>query len=242
MLLLALAACVTTNSSPPAREPPPLKGPDTSPDIRDSVTLAVDRKTPQPTGYGLHTLLLARSADRVTVHVLAGLLTTTTAAGESAMARENLNLIMIPVKNAAEARRTLAGARRAPEPSALAVMQEHYDYGQAAALMAGVCRPERGPEVMKVCRSTLPDGPLLVTTLPGPELGVAPGQRMLIVNLSTTPPEALREVLAAYHRQLQSADFARRDKIDGWRLAALNVLLDAAKLLPGISKAYAGAK
>ena len=241
-ITLALAACTLGPASPPPKDPPPLKGPGNNPDVRDSVHLAVDRKTPPPRGYGLHTLLLTRTADRNSVRVLAELLTSTAGAGEAAMARENLNLIMVPVKSAPEATRAMAGARRAPEATALDLLQEHYDYGHAAALMASVCRPERGPEVMKACRSATPDGPLLVTTLPWPDLGVAPDRRMLIVNLQTTPPEALREVLAAYHKQIGGPDFASRDQLDGWRLRALNVMLDAAKLLPGISKAYAGSK
>ena len=63
-------------------------------------------------------------------------------------------------------------------------------------------------------------------------------------NLSylTTPPKALREVLAACHRQMEPSDSAGRSWIDGWRLATLNVLLDAAQLLPGNSKAHAGRK
>lgn len=244
--LVTLASCVlvacTTPRSESPRDPPPQRGPDASTQVRDSVHLAVDRKTTPPPGYGLHTLLLTRSADRASVRVLAELLASTAAAGDAALPRENLNLIMIPVKNAAEATRAMARARNAPEPTAQAVLQDFYDYGQAAALMSSICRPERGAEVMKVCRSATPDGPLLVTTLPWPDLGVAPDRRMLILNLQATPPEALREVLAFYHRQLQAKDFSRQSQVEGWRLGALNLLLDAAKLLPGISKAYAGTK
>lgn len=241
LALPVLGAC-SAPSPEPLRDPPPLRGPEASTAVRDSVYLAVDRKTQAPPGYGLHTLLLTRSADRASVRVLAELLASTDATRDAALPRENLNLIMMPVKNAAEATRAMARARNAPEPTAQAVLQDHYDYGQAAALMSSVCRPERGAEVMKVCRSAKPDGPLLVTTLPWPELGVAPDQRMLILNLQTTPPEALREVLASYHRQLQAKDFSRQSQTEGWRLATLNVLLDAAKLLPGVSKAYAGTK
>jgi hypothetical protein len=60
------------------------------------------------------------------------------------------------------------------------------------------------------------------------------------VNLSTTPPEAIGEILAAYRRQILRADYADRAELDGWRLWALNHILDTAKMLPGISKAYAG--
>jgi hypothetical protein len=121
-------------------------------------------------------------------------------------------------------------------------MERYYDFGQAALLMASVCRPDRGAAVMKVCGSAAPDGPLLVTTQLPLGSTAAPGQRMLIVNLSTSPPEVVREVLAAYRRQILRRDFADRAELDGWRLLALNHVLDAARLLPGISKAYAGSK
>ncbi len=211
-------------------------------EVRDSVYLPVERSTSPPAGYGLYTVLLARAIDRNTLRVLSELLLSTGPAGEAAITRENLNLITIPVKNAAEATLQLSAARTQPDAAGTALMQKSYDFGQAALLMASVCRPDRGAAVMKVCGSAAPDGPLLVTTL-RPLSGVAtPGQRLLVVNLATTPPEALREVFTAYRRQIQRKDFADRAELDGWRLWALNRLLDTAQLLPNISKAYAGTK
>lgn len=242
LLALALAACASSPapSPPPPRDPAPTRGFPTTPEVHESVYLPVDRTAPPPAGYGLYTVLLTRAADRNTVRVLAELFTTTGSAGEAAIARENLNLIMIPVKSAAEAARALAPARNQPDATASAVMQKFYDFDQTALLMASVCRPDRGDAVMKVCGSGVPDGPLLVTTQRPLDGAVAPGQRLLIVNLSTTPPEAMREVLAAYRQQILRKDFADRAELDGWRLRALNYVLDAAQLLPGISKAYAG--
>ena len=244
LLALALAACVapgTPMSSPPPRDPP-TKGFPITPEVRDSVYLPVDRTAPPPTGYGLYTVLLTRAADRNTLRVMSELFTATGSAGEAALARENLNLITIPVKRVAEATRALASARAQPDATAAALMQKSYDFGQAALLMASVCRPDRGAAVMKACGSAAPDGPLLVTTEQALDGSAAPGPRLLIVNLSTTPPEAVREVLAAYRRQILRKDFPDRAELDGWRLWALNHVLDAAKLLPGISKAYAGNK
>lgn len=244
LLVLVLGACGTPGppvSIPPGREPP-TKGFPTTPDVRDSVYLPVDRAAPPPRDYGLYTVLLARGADRNSTRVLSELFKTSTSAGDAAMARENLNLITIPVKSAAETTRALASARGEPEATATAVMQRHYDFGQAALLMANVCRPGRGTAVMKVCGSAAPDGPLLVTTHRPLDGSLAPGQQVLIVNLSATPPEAVGEVLAAYRRQILRRDYADRAELDGWRLWALNHVLDAAQLLPGISKAYAGGK
>jgi hypothetical protein len=62
---------------------------------------------------------------------------------------------------------------------------------------------------------------------------------MLVVNLSNTPPDAMREVLAAYRRQITSKDPLSGDEINTWRLRFLNRVLDAAQMLPWISKAYA---
>ncbi len=210
--------------------------------VRDSVYLAVDRRGAPPKGYGLYSVLLARTADRNTLQVLSELFKTTGGAGEAALARENLNLITLPAKNATEAARLLAAARSQPGETAGAFLQKHYDHGQAALLMAGVCQPARGAAVMRACGGPSPEGPLLVSSVRPLDGSVAAGEPLLIVNLSTTPPEALREVLAAYRRQIQRADFSDRTELDSWRLLALNHVLDAARLLPGISKAYAAGR
>jgi hypothetical protein len=242
-LALALVACATPR--PPDTAPPgdfPTKGFPTGPEVRDSVYLPADRSTPPPAGYGLYSVLLARSADRNTVRVLSELFRISSGAGEAALARENLNLITIPVKSTAEAARVLVAARQQPEATAAALMQRSYDFGQAALLMASVCHPTRGAAVVKACGSQAPDGPLLVTALRPLDAAPVPGQALLIVNLSTTPPEAVREVMAAYRRQILRRDFPDRAELSGWRLWALNHVLDAAQLLPGLSKAYAASK
>lgn len=231
---------------PPAPSPPPpdpqTKGFPTAPEVRDSVYLPVTRSAPPPGGYGLYTVLLARAADRNTVQLLSELFATTGSAGEAVLARENLNLITIPVKTVAEAALTLSAARNRPGATATALMQNSYDFGQAAMLMASLCQPARGAEVMMVCGSRSPEGPLLVTALRPLDGTVAPGQRLLIVNLSTTPSEAMRTVLASYREQILRKDFERIAMREGWRLLALDVVLNATKLLPEISKAYAGTK
>lgn len=95
---------------------------------------------------------------------------------------------------------------------------------------------------MRVRSSAAPDGTLLVTTQRPLDGAAAPGERLLIVNLSTTPMDAVPEVVATYRRQVMRRDFDRRDELDGWRLQALSHLITAAQLLPGISRAYAVSK
>jgi hypothetical protein len=245
-LAWALVGSACTSRSPPAVPPNadvPTRGFPAAPDVHDSVYLPVDRSARPPGGYGLYTVLLSRAADRSTVRVLADLFTTTVSAREAALPREHLNLITLPVKSVSEATRTLAAARSQPEATAAAVMQKSYDYGQAALWLASVCRADRGADVMKVCGSTSPDGPLLVTSQRPLDGAGALAQPLLIVNLANTPPEAVREVMAAYRRQLQRGnDFDDRKELDAWRLKALNAVLDAARFLPLISKAYAGIK
>jgi hypothetical protein len=244
MAMLALAACSTS----PATSPPKSRGPGTYPptrsipgvDVRDSVYLPVDRSAAPPAGYGLYTVLLTRSRDRNSPLVLTELFTTTGSAADAAIARENLNLITIPVKNAGAAAAVLTSARDEPANTATAVMQTHYDFDQAALLLSSVCRADRGAAVMKVCGTTSPDGPLLVTTQAPLDGSVGRTQRLLVVNLSNTPPGALREVLAAYRQQIQRKDFADRAELDDWRLVALNYMLDAADMLPELRKAYVG--
>ena len=199
--------------------------------MRESVYLPVDRTAPPPAGYGLYTVLLTRTADRNTSGVVE-LFTTTGSAGEAAR-RENLNLIMIPVKSAGEAD-ALPAARNEPDATAAVMQSLRLRPGGAADGERVPSRPwRRGHEV---CGSS-PDGPLLVTTQRPLDGVAAPGPRLLIVNLSTTPPEAMREVLAAYrHRSCKRT--SRTADLDGWRLGALNYVLDAAQLLPRISKAY----
>jgi hypothetical protein len=197
----------------------------------------VDRTAPPPSGYGLYTVLLTRTANRNTERVMSELFATTGSASEAALKPANLNLITIPVKNAGVATGDLTSARNAPDAAATKVMQQ-YDFDHAAMLISNVCRRDRGAAVVEICGSS-PDGPLLVTTQ-HPINGLeAPGARILIVNLSTTPPAAIGEVLAVYRGQILEKDFENRNSLDGWRLGALNYLLEAAQLLPRISKAYA---
>jgi hypothetical protein len=236
LALFGLTACPTTPPRTDSGEPPTRGIPGT--EIQDSVYLPVERAKPPPPGYGLYTVLLARSADAKTLQVMSELFTSTGGANDSAMKRENLNLIMIPVKNAAEAARVLETARNAPEAVAAEVMQKLYDFSQAAMLISSACRADRGPAVMKACGSTSPDGPLLVTTQLPLDGSMSPGQKFLIVNLSATPTGALREVFAAYRQQIRRSDFADGVEIDSWRLVALNLVLDTAELLPKLRKAY----
>ena len=206
--------------------------------VRDSVWLPVDRATRPPAGYGLYTVLLARSADRVTVKVLSELFTSTGSAAESAIPRENLNLIAIPVKKATDAARALTAARGQSDAMATDLMARQYDFGEAALLMASVCQSAQTKKVLKACGSALPDGPLLVTGLYPLDGKSASEQRLLVVNLGATPPDAAREVLAAYRRQILRKDYAGPGELDGWRLWVLDHVLDAANLLPVTRKAY----
>jgi hypothetical protein len=245
VLLLALAACVIERSPPSRPQPPagaddlPTKGFPTGSEVRDSVWLPVDRSSRPPPGYGLYTVLLARSADRVTVKVMSELFTTTGNAAESAIPHANLNLITIPVKKATEAARLLASARNQPDAAASDLMARQYDFGEAALLMAGVCQSAQTKKILKACGSPLPDGPLLVTGLRPLDGKSGPDQRLLVVNLGATPPDAVREVLAAYRRQILRSDFTGPGELDSWRLWVLDHVLDAANLLPVIRKAYA---
>ena len=246
VFLLALVACGIERSppSPPPLKPPvageglPTKGFPVGPEVRDSVWLPVDRTSRAPPGYGLYTVLLARSADRVTVRVLSELFTTTGSATESAIPHLNLNLITIPVKKAADAAHLLASARNQPDAAASDLMARQYDFGEAALLMASVCQSAQTRKILKACGSPLPDGPLLVTGLRALDGKSAPDQRLLVVNLGTTPTDAVREVLAAYRRQILRSDFSGPGELDSWRLWVLDHVLDAANLLPVIRKAY----
>jgi hypothetical protein len=247
-LPLLLAGCLAASKPPRADPPaePATKGLDhvlggITGSVRDSVYQAVDRQQPAPAGYGLYTVLLTRSSNAASQRVLIELFATTVPAREAAMEREALNLIQLPARQAADAARTLQAARQSPQATAATLMQRHYDYGQAARLMAVVCRPERGADVMRACGATPPEGPLLVTTRL-PLDPAAPPVAMLVVNLERTPPAALREVMAAYQRQITRAQFADRAEVDSWRLVVLDRTLQAAALLPFISKAYAAAR
>jgi hypothetical protein len=240
LLALALAACTVPKTLPD--RPPPTKGFPGGAQIHDSAYRAVERGEPPPAGYGLYTVLLTRTANRNSVRLLSELFAVTGSTEAAALARENLNLIAIPVNNSGEAARAMTAARESPEPTASAVLNKFYDFGQAALLLSRVCRPEQGAAVMKVCGSAMPDGPLLVTGQRPFDPAAAPGQRLLIVNLGNASPGAVGEIVAAYRRQIQRKDITSPDPSDGWRLAVLNVALDAAQLLPGISKITTASK
>ena len=248
LLPLVFAACGIERSPPPPTvvpKPPtggednPTKGfPGIGSAVQDSVWLAVERGGRPPAGYGLYTVLLARSADRVTVKVLSELFTSTGSATESAIPRVNLNLIAIPVRSAPETAKLLSAAHRQSDTMAANLMATQYDFGEAALLMASVCESTQTRRVLKACGSPLPDGPLLVTGIRPLDGKSASDQRLLVVNLATTPPDAVREVLAAYRRQILRSDFAGPGELDSWRLWVLDHVLDAANLLPVIRKAY----
>lgn len=235
--LVALAGCHTASVSPPPSDGL-LRG--SAGGTLDSAWVLLERQAASPPGYGLYTYLLLRQNNRNAARALTEIFVTTVSAGDAALAPANLNLIAIPVRHAAAAAAATGSARAAPAPTAALVLEKHYDHGQATALIAAVCRPERGEAVMRACGPTLPDGPLLVTsTRPIDPASPLNSQRMLVVNLGSVNPAAVGEVLEAYRRQIRRADFADRAETTHWRLAVLDVLLDAAGLLPGISKAYA---
>lgn len=242
VLSLLLAGCRWL--TPPPLEPrpdAPIKAWPAS-QVLDSAWLALGRGDAAPAGYGLYTVLLSRAADRNTLRVLEEVFASTVDARDSPIAREHLNLIVLPVRDAALTTRVLEPVRGDAKAAAAALLRQGYDFGQAGLLLAQVCRPERGAALMRVCGSTSPDGPLLVTTLQ-PLDGRSPiGSRVLVVNLARTSPEAIREAMAAYRRQVLRKDFDRVPETEAWRLWALDRMLDAAQLLPGISKAYAGVR
>jgi len=233
MLALMLAACTTLKGG--SSHEPPTKGVE----VHDIVYLPVDRATPPPDGYALYTVLLTRTANPKATRVMAELLATTGSAGDAAIKPENLNLITIPVKNVDEADRALASARIEADAAAAEMMQKHYDFDLAALLMASVCRPARGAAVMKVCGATTLDGPILVTSQYALGASVMADEKLLIVNLSTTPAGAIPEVLAAYRRQILRTDYTKGE-LDSWRLKVLNQILEMSDVLPEIRKAYAG--
>ena len=240
---LALAACILGPTSPPptptATDDNPTKGFPIGAGVRDSVWLPVDRAGRPPAGYGLYTVLLARSADRVTVKVLAQLFTTTgSAARVGDPARQPQPHHDSREEGDGRVTRARGAARGQSDAMATDLMAKQYDFGEAALLMASVCQSAQTKKVLKACGSALPDGPLLVTGLVPLDGKSAPSQRLLVVNLGATPPDAVREVIAAYRRQILRVDYTGPGELDGWRLWVLDHVLDAANLLPMIRKAY----
>ncbi len=238
---LVLAACTSPE--------PRIVGPVDSPTrefpmtgIRDSAYALAERGAATPAGYGLYSVLLTRSANRNAVRLLAEVLASNSSARDAVIPRGNLNLITIPVKHNGDAAKVAAAARERPEPTASTLLQQHYDFGQAALLLASICRPERGAALMKACGSATPDGPILVTSQLPFDPAAPALQRLLVVNLGNVAPGAVPEIVEAYRRQIQRPVITDREQIDSWRLAALNVALNAARMLPDISKAYAGGK
>ncbi len=211
-------------------------------ELLDTVFRVADRHSPPPKGYGLYSVMLVRSANRNAVALVTELFATTTSAQDAAIAPENLNLLTLPVRDAADASRDLARGRETPGPSAGLLLARHYDYGQAALLLASICRPDRGEAVMKVCGSTPPDGPILVTALRPIDPANLQGQSLLVVNVGGAPAAAVPEIVAAYKRQILRKDFTDRVEVDSWRLSVLNAALRSAQLLPGISTAIASVR
>jgi len=229
-----------TGTAPPADTHHPTKAePGGGGFVQDSVYLPVERTGKLPNGYGLYTLLLARTADAVTTRLLSELFTVTVGAGESASKVEDLNLIAIPVKKMSDAAHLLAGAHTQPAAVAAELVRRQYDFGQALMLMDHVCKSSQDKRIAAACGSQAPDGPLLVTTLLPLDGAKDLPPRLLVVNLGSTPPDAVREVLDVYRRQLATRPFDDRGDLDGWRLRALDAMLQAASFLPVIRKSYA---
>jgi hypothetical protein len=244
-----LAGCAIAPSPAPTGDPPPVGSGGSGAPVKsipplaailDSVYLPLERGVSPPAGYGLYTVVLARRSDAATQRVLAELLTRTYSATDAALEPVNLNLITFPVRDARAARAALTHARAQPAKAASELLGRSYDFGQAARLLAGLCRAEQPASVRRACGPAAQNGPWLLSTVRPVTDGVSTGQRLLLVNLGSAPPEALREVFAAYSRQIARQDFADRAELDGWRLWALNHILEASKLLPPVSKAYAG--
>lgn len=241
-----LAGCGHRGSTPPSQvdlpsaAPPPTKGIDLGSGVADSAYLPIERHAAAPDGYALYTVVLTRSVSPASVQAIGRLLAVTVNARDAAIERQNLNLIVLPVKNAAAATRALANARAQPEGTASTLLQQHYDFGQAALLLAALCRLDRGAEVMKLCGPGQPDGPILVAGRRPLQAQTPPGERLLVVNLSHTTPAAMGEAIGAFRRQVMRKDYDGPDRYEHWRLWVLDRALVAAKLLPSIGKAYAG--
>jgi hypothetical protein len=247
-LLAGLTGCMAVATAPPP-SPPPSPSPGVAPTtkgidlgslVADSAYLPVERTAAPPDGYALYTVLLTRSVNAASVQALARVLAVTVDAREAAIERRNLNLIVLPVKQAAAATRVLASARTQPDGTAATLLQQHYDFGQAALLLSALCRPERGADVMKLCGPGQSDGPILVSGLRPLRAQSPAGERLLVVNLSMTSPAAMGEAIAAFRRQVMRKDYDGPDSYEYWRLWVLDKALVAAKLLPGVGKAYAG--
>lgn len=235
--------------APPPPTPPgrpatggeaPVKGLPSDSFVQDNVYLPIDRTGHAPSGYALYTVVLARSADPVTTRLLTELLRVTGGAAGSPIPRANLNLITLPVNKAGEAARLLLDARNKPAAVAADLMRTQYDFGEAELLMASVCH-SADAKIARACGSPLPTGPLLVTALKPLDGHAPPEPRLLVVNLGSTPPDAVPEVLKVYLRQIVTPDRKWDDPgaIDGWRLRLLDGMLEAANILPLIRKAYA---
>jgi hypothetical protein len=238
--LLLIVGCTTDGSKPDLESRGTNGSTDNGTKIKSSVYQAFDKASDQPENFGLYSYLLLRGPTQNSYKVLVELFETTLSKDESIIKTENLNLILIPVRQESEVQKVLKNARTLPTATAKAIVHKFYDYGYSEWLYSIICQQGMKIEKQEACGEITDKGPLIVTvTKPITQKSIA-GQRMLIVNLSKTHPSAIAEVLAAYKRQVTKMDFADRSEVDSWRLTLLNKLLSAADLAPQIKKAMAG--
>lgn len=209
--------------------------------IKSSVYQTINRENTEEKGYGLYSYLLLRRGTEKNVLVLEELFKTTTSTEEREIKPENLNLVVIPVKDTVQIEDVMENARMNPKATAKEIARELYDYGYAEWLYSTVCQQvDSAIAVKEACGDVADGGPYLFTTTEPLRNDIPTGQKVLVVNFSKTHPGAIPEVLAAYKRQITRQDFADRAELDNWRLDVLNMLLSSADLVPLVKKAFAG--
>ncbi|GAB4279655.1 MAG: hypothetical protein Kow0092_35400 [Deferrisomatales bacterium] len=210
-----------TTTPPPATEPPPsrTRGGESPP--QHHVWALLTEMGGEEPGYGMYTYVLFARRVRTPgldpdirsryESLLSALAASTLSAGEAVgLPRAETNVFLVPAR------------ARGKQPSLA-----NYDEVLSLRYLAVLGRLLRGADEELARRLGTRPGPFLISTLrPAAALTTGEGT-VLYADLSTTNPGAMAEVVSAYKRRVGAEHLAGVERFAPFRLALLNLVLNA---------------
>jgi hypothetical protein len=188
-------------------------------------------------GYGLYSYVLFPRHSTRSQRFLEELFETTSFVEMSRLAFENLNIIYLPIR-IEQRSKLLPLISNGSAPPVSMFSSQIYDYQLAEKLLAQICAAPPD-DISKVCATDLSQGPYIVS-FPEPASAQSPAPPpYLFVDLSNVHEGAFGEYMTAYKEQVKRTDYGDRERIDGFRLRLLSIILTSADWVDPIRSALA---
>jgi hypothetical protein len=192
-------------------------------------------------GYGLYSYVIAPGRTVRNAELLRDILKQVAAVGELGSEKSKINVLYIPVKPGRQKEfdklRTSASSENAETFEAEATSV--YDQSMAFNLLHRICDHATG-EVRTLCMSDISEGPFLFTyARPVTALSTLPPP-YLIVDLRPVHERAFPVFISKFMEQVKRPDFADGERIHGFKLSLLSIILTAADWIQPVQKAVAG--